>query len=72
MSSLELTLFYACRDYTNPYLPVAPAHADPNMLALGIQAPLSTSGNPMEGNVLLCQVWSNAWTGSDCLFHDQL
>lgn len=26
------------------------------MLALGIQAPLATSGNPMEGNVLLCQV----------------
>ncbi|CAK0779747.1 hypothetical protein CVIRNUC_004841 [Coccomyxa viridis] len=44
------------RDYTNPYLPVAPAHADPNMLALGIQAPLATSGNPMEGNVLLCQI----------------
>ena len=47
---------HARRDYTNPYLPVAPAHADPNMLALGIQAPLATSGNPMEGNVLLCQV----------------
>ncbi len=41
------------RDYTNPYLPVAPAGGDPN-LALGIQAPVS--GNPLEGNVLLCQV----------------
>ena len=51
-----MILRHACRDYTNPYLPVAPAHADPNMLALGIQAPLATSGNPMEGNVLLCQV----------------
>ncbi|BDA43810.1 probable polypyrimidine tract-binding protein 2 [Coccomyxa sp. Obi] len=41
------------RDYTNPYLPVAPAGGDPN-LALGIQAPVS--GNPLEGNVLLCQI----------------
>ena len=41
------------RDYTNPYLPVAPASADPN-LVLGIQAPIP--GNPNEGNVLLCQV----------------
>ena len=30
------------------------------MLALGIQAPLATSGNPMEGNVLLCQVRAHA------------
>ena len=44
----------ACRDYTNPYLPVAPFATDPGMLGLGIQAPINA--NPQEGNVLLAQV----------------
>lgn len=39
------------RDYTNPYLPVAPTGQDPN---LAIQAP--PVGAPGEGNVLLCAV----------------
>lgn len=39
------------RDYTNPYLPVAPTGQDPG---LAIQAP--TVGAPGEGNVLLCAV----------------
>ncbi|EIE19256.1 RNA-binding domain-containing protein [Coccomyxa subellipsoidea C-169] len=46
------------RDYTNLYLPAAPAGGDPN-LALGIQAPIS--GNPLEGNVLLCQIENQAY-----------
>ena len=45
------------RDYTNPYLPVAPFATDPGMLGLGIQAPINA--NPQEGNVLLAQVCQN-------------
>ena len=42
-----------CRDYVNPYIPVAPAGIDPS-LAVGITNP--GGPNPMEGNVLLCSV----------------
>ena len=51
-NALPLSLMH--RDYTNPYLPVAPFATDPGMLGLGIQAPISA--NPQEGNVLLAQV----------------
>lgn len=54
----------ARRDYTNPYLPVAPFATDPGMLGLGIQAPINA--NPQEGNVLLAQVckWFGTSTSS--------
>lgn len=42
-----------CRDYVNPYIPVAPQGIDPS-LAVGITNP--GGPNPMEGNVLLCSV----------------
>eukprot|EP00884_Botryococcus_braunii_P007834 jgi/Botrbrau1/17051/Bobra.0258s0001.3 len=44
------------RDYTNPYLPVAPTGQDPN---LAIQAP--PVGAPGEGNVLLCAIENYAY-----------
>jgi hypothetical protein len=53
-SSTDDVLRHAHRDYTNPYLPVAPFATDPGMLGLGIQAPINA--NPQEGNVLLAQV----------------
>ena len=51
IQSIKIAAF--CRDYVNPYIPVAPHGIDPS-LAVGITNP--GGPNPMEGNVLLCSV----------------
>ncbi|KAK9864277.1 hypothetical protein WJX84_009138 [Apatococcus fuscideae] len=44
------------RDYTNPYLPVAPSAGDPNLANMGMSGGSSSGGNPADGNVLLCSI----------------
>ncbi|KAK9861720.1 hypothetical protein WJX84_002519 [Apatococcus fuscideae] len=44
------------RDYTNPYLPVAPSAGDPNLATMGMSGGSGGGGNPSDGNVLLCSI----------------